>query len=304
MSDLDENKLRRLDPTVLLVFLGLMRTRKAMDVAGQLGLTNSSISHALRRLRDVFEDELFLRRPHGLEPTAFAIRIEPDIRRAVDALQSALSGPPAFSPRTADLVLRLAANDREVAGMIPQVLARIGHEAPGLKMSIQSLSRAAARQGLTDGNLDLAIGYFPNVGPEIDASVIRTESYLVTARKDHPIWDNDLSLDSYTRAQHILVSTDGSMSGIVDQALKERGRSRSVRLAIPSFLPALSILRRTDFIATMPAGLVRHHAEHFGLRCAEPPLTIRPFEVSILCHRRNRKNPIHQWCIEKFFPET
>ena len=72
MSDIDEIELRRLDLTVLLVFLNLMRFGKATDVATHMGLTQSSISHSIRRLRDSFGDPLFLRKPHGLEPTFVA----------------------------------------------------------------------------------------------------------------------------------------------------------------------------------------------------------------------------------------
>ena len=151
MSEFDENKIRRLDLTVLLIFLGLMRARKASDVAGQLGLTNSSISHALRRLRDVFDDELFMRRPHGLEPTSFALAIEPDIRRSVEAVQAALVGPPQFDPALAKATLRVAANDREMATLVPSVFAEVANEAPHLDMAVQSLARDESLQRLAVG---------------------------------------------------------------------------------------------------------------------------------------------------------
>ncbi|MEN0000452.1 MAG: LysR family transcriptional regulator [Pseudomonadota bacterium] len=300
MSEFDENKIRRLDLTVLLIFLGLMRARKASDVAGQLGLTNSSISHALRRLRDVFDDELFMRRPHGLEPTSFALAIEPDIRRSVEAIQAALVGPPEFDPAGAQATLRVAANDREMATLVPSVFAAVADEAPHLDMAVQSLARDESLQRLADGSLDFAIGFYHQPGAQFESHAIRTEAYLVAARKDHRIWRNKLTLDTYTQHKHVLVSGDGSLRGIVDQTLEEQGVDRRVCLAVPSFLAALSILSRSDFVATLPAGLVKEHAGSFGLRHAEPPLDIRSFSVTLLTHRRNAKSPLHQWCIGKF----
>lgn len=76
MSDLSRTELRRLDLTLLLVFLGLVRLRKSAEVATELGLTPSAVSQSIRRLRDIFGDELFLRRPHGMEPTAIALALE------------------------------------------------------------------------------------------------------------------------------------------------------------------------------------------------------------------------------------
>ena len=98
MSEFDEMRLRRLDLSLLLVFLGLMHHRKAARVADEMRLTQSTISHALARLRDVFDDPLFLRRPHGLEPTARAEALEPAVRTAVELLDRALGTAAPFDP--------------------------------------------------------------------------------------------------------------------------------------------------------------------------------------------------------------
>lgn len=299
MTEYSENKIRRLDLTVLLIFLALMRTRKASDVAGELGLTNSSISHTLRRLREVFEDELFLRRPHGLEPTAFAVQIEPSIRAAVDAVQSALSGPTVFNPARAEITLRVSASDREIATLLPRAMANMRQDAPGIRLSVRSLSRSDSLRALADGTLDLALGYFANVGEDFDARIIRNEGYLVAARKAHAIFDATLTPEAYAAEAHILVSSDGSMRGIVDTTLEQQGLKRQVCLTIPSFLPALSVLAKSDFIGTLPANLVRHHASYFGLEYCEPPIKIRPFDISILSHKRHSKSAVHGWVIER-----
>lgn len=299
MTDYDQNKIRRLDLTVLLVFLGLMRTRKAADVAAELGLTNSSISHALRRLRDVFDDALFLRRPHGLEPTAFAEMIEPDVRRAVDAVQAALTGPGAFDPATASGVVQISANDREVAGLIPDAFTQVTQDAPNLRFAVRSMSTAESLRRLSDGSLHLGIGFFREAGDAYERRHIRTETYLVAARLGHPILEAPLDLRAYTQAAHILVSSDGTLTGIVDQVLADQGLSRTVCLAVPSFMPALSILSGSDFVATLPRSLVLAYADRFDLGFAEPPIAIRPFDVSILRHRRNLKDPLLTWCLER-----
>jgi DNA-binding transcriptional LysR family regulator len=164
---------------------------------------------------------------------------------------------------------------------------------------VQSLSRSATLQALRDGSLDFAVGFFSSKSTDIDMRRLRLETYLMVARPQHPIWQAPLTLDRYCAASHILVSSDGSFDGIVDQQLQELGKSRTVSLAIPSFISALIILAQTDFLCTLPALVVEQHAATFGLRTAKPPLEIRPFEVSLLSHRRNEKSPLHQWCRDK-----
>ena len=115
MTDLSNIELRRLDLTLLLVFLGLVRHRKAAKVADELGLTQSAISQALKRLREIFSDELFLRRPHGLEPTTLAISLERPVAQAVETLRSALGSTQVFNPRVAEGTVKIAALDAEQA---------------------------------------------------------------------------------------------------------------------------------------------------------------------------------------------
>ncbi len=299
MADFDKNKIRRLDGTLLLVFQGLMRTGKAVDVAAQLGLTNSSISHALGRLRDIFEDDLFLRRPHGLEPTAYAKEVAADVEHALNAMQAALSDTHAFDPGTADLHLRLSARDSEIAAILPQILSGIRSSAPNVRVSVRSMGATDAVRALRGADIDLALGFFRRNAPDIDQRLLRQEAYLVVARAGHPIMRRPMTLADYRQADHVLVSSDGSLRGIVDETLAQQGHSRRVVLALPHFMPTLAMVAQSDTIATLPATLVRRYAETFDLAFQPPPLDIRSFDIRVLSHARDRRNPAIQWCAEQ-----
>ncbi len=300
MTDFDQRKLRRLDLTVLLIFLGLMRHRKAATVAADLGLTNSSISHALNRLRDVFEDALFLRRPHGLEPTAFAEAIEPSIRRAVENVETALAGPPEFDPQTTKAHIRLSTRDHEIATVLPPLIARATQAAPGLTVSIATEDQATSLARLKDGTTDIAVGYFADPGPSFSSKPLISEHYLVTACAGHALFSKDeVDLKTFCGAEHLLVSRNETMRGIVDDTLAELGFARRVRVSVPQFLAAFAILAETDLVATLPRTLVERHAKRFGLGFAEPPIAIRSFTVSTVTHRRDAANPAIQWVLDQ-----
>lgn len=283
---------------MLLIFLGLMRHRKAAAVAGEMGLTNSSISHALRRLREVFGDPLFLRQPHGLEPTAFAIGIEDRVRAAVASLDDALAGEQEFDPATARAHLRISAPDHALDTLVADLIARAAGSAPGLTWAIRSMGREAAVSGLAGNEIDIALGFFWDLPEALEARPLLTEGYLVAARAEHPLMARELDLDSYAAADHLLVSGDGSMRGIVDRRLEALGRSRRVCLSLPLFLPALTLLGRSDLVATLPERMVRRHGERFGLAFRPPPLEIRSFDVRAVWHRRNARNGLVQWVVD------
>ena len=304
MSELNHMQLRRLDLTVLLIFLGLMQQRKAAAVAQDLGLSNSAISHALRRLRDLFGDPLFLRQPHGLEPTAFALGIEPDIRAAVAALDATLAGPATFDPAQSTAHLRLSAPDHALDTLVADLLDACARAAPGITWSVRCLGRSDAMAGLAEGQLDLALGFFWDLPERLMGRHLGREGYLMAARADHPLMQGECTIDAYCAASHLLVAQDGSMRGIVDQRLEAIGRSRRVGLSLPLFLPALSVLRRSDYIATLPARLVLRHAARFGLSHRPVPLEIRPFDMTAVWHRRDEKNPLTLWLLERLAEQT
>lgn len=295
MSELSQNELRRLDLTLLLVFLGLLRHRKATLVAGELGLTQSAISQALRRLRDVFGDELFLRRPHGMEPTAAALALETPVGQAVEMLRGALGAVRAFDPAAAEGVVRIAALDAEQAALVPRLAACLRQAAPGLTLSVLPLGRAAAVEALTEGRVDLALGLIPDPPDAISGRVLYDEGYLVAglpaALADAPL----IGLDAYCAADHVLVSPGGDLRGVVDDQLERMGRQRRIILGLPAFLPALAAVAQSGALVTLPARIATAFAPGFGLQLAEPPLAVRRFAVSAYWHRRNDGDARRRW---------
>jgi DNA-binding transcriptional LysR family regulator len=295
MTELSKTELRRLDLTLLLVFLGLVRQRKAALVATDLGLTQSAISQALKRLRVIFEDELFLRRPHGLEPTAVALALEGPIAQAVDTLRGALVRARDFDPAKVEGIVRIAAFDSAQAVLIPLLATRLRRLAPGLRLSVLPHVRGAALDALNEGRADLALGLIWDLPEQISRQRLYEETYLVAGRPDALPNAPSLDLDDYCAADHILVSPGGDLRGVVDSELAARGRTRRVGLALPAFLPALAAAAASDALVTLPSRVARAFAPAFGLHTAEPPLPIRRFPVSVFWHRRNEADPRTVW---------
>lgn len=295
MTDLSNTELRRLDLTLLLVFLGLLRHRKAVVVADELGLTQSAISQALKRLRDIFSDELFLRRPHGLEPTATALSLEAPVARAVEALRGALGAARHFDPAEATGLIKIAALHAEQAMLIPPLVARLQHKAPGLNLSVLPRGRRQAIDALNEGQVDLALGFFWDLPDTICQEELYRDSYLVAGLPEALPNAPQIDLDAYCDADHVLTSPGGDMRGIVDEGLKALGRSRRVVLGLPAFLPALAAVAVSGALVTLPTRVATAFAGRFGLVTATPPIELRHFTVSAFWHRRNDSDPRTEW---------
>jgi DNA-binding transcriptional LysR family regulator len=297
MSDLTNSELRRLDLTLLLVFLGLMRHRKAVLVAEELGLTQSGVSQALKRLRDIFGDPLFLRRPHGLDPTAVALALETPVARAVETLRAALGQTEAFDPATAERVIRLAALDAEQADLIPALIRMLRDRAPGLRLVVLPQARRAALDGLAANEIDIALGLFGALPETVIAMPLHEQGFRVVGHPD--LLAEPMTLERYAALPHVLVSPGGDLSGIADDALAAEGLSREVVAAVPQFFPALAAAAATRCLATVPERIAKRFAKPFGLASAEPPLPLRRFTVSALIHRRNERDAALGWLFDR-----
>ena len=278
--------LRRLDFMLLLVLTEAVRRRKLTEVARTLGVTQAAVSHAVARLRDLFGDELFLRRPQGVEPTARALELAEQAELVLGGAAQLLAAPEPFDPARLFRTVRVVALDY-AAALLVDVLEELRAEAPGLSLAVRAPTAGGAL--LERGEVDLALGSGPGRSDRLRVDFLCRERYLTIARADHPALGAGvrLDLDAFCRLPHAMVSPGGAMRGAVDRALARLGRSRRVILAASNFLSVLDAVGRTDLIATVPARLAQQQAARFGLVIHEPPLDLPGFPVSVARHRRS-----------------
>lgn len=299
MSDMSELNLRQLDLALLVVFSEAMRLRKLTLVAQRLGLTQSAVSHSLKRLRLILGDELFLRRPFGVEPTQRALDIADRIERILSISRGLIESENHFDAAKSKRLFRIAGADQHIALLAPMLIDIVRRSAPDVRLSFRPQLRQDAIQALSNGDLDIALGLLKAPGADFELRNLYNENYMVLARENHPAVARGMTLKTYLGLDHILVSFDGSLKGIVDEALAGSGKSRRVVSAVPSFFPAFAVVAASDAVATVPARIAELYRSRFGLKCHRPPLELRSFPVNALWHRRNSNDLALKWLVEK-----
>lgn len=302
MKDINQIDLRRIDTTILLVFLGTMRHRKATAVADEMGLTQPAVSHALKRLRNLYNDPLFLRRAHGLEPTALAHKLEPKVRQIVRLLSESLERAEDFDPGSAATNLRIGAFDYELTGVIPNLVAELRKVSPNINVHAFPLQNRDALEALVQGQIDLAIGYFDfplNSETSFVAADLYAEHYVLAGRRDHPMFTQKLTLGAVTEARHLLVSPYGPNKNLVDHALHLQRLKRNIQTVVPSLFAALSIIENSDLVVTLPSRIARNNAARFNITYKPLPIEVGTFLLHAVRHIRDANNPLHTWLLEK-----
>ncbi len=290
MPDLHQLSLHQLH-----VLLTLLEEQSVSGAARRLGVTQPAVSHALRNLRENLDDPLLVAGARGMVLTPRASELLGPLRRSLRELGLLLGGAPSFDPATARRTFVVAAWDGLALDLLPDLLTRLGSEAPGVDLDVRPAPPAGSGPGLEDGTLDLALEVRPRERPGLKQRRLYEDSFVCLARRDHPDVGERLDLETFLRLPHALISPQGEGSGVVDRCLAELGHTRRVALRIRYFLAAPLVVARSDLLLTAPRRLGEAMAQQAPLRLLEPPLPLPGFTTSLVWHERADQDPGHRW---------
>jgi DNA-binding transcriptional LysR family regulator len=287
--------LRRADLNLLVVFQVLLAERHVGRAAERLALTQSAASHALGRLRDLFADPLFVRHPKGVEPTARALALAPEITEILSRAQSLLASPP-FDPKLARS-FTLATIDLTVPTIIVPLIAHLRRVAPAIDLRVVPLVREHVVAAFDRQEIDMAILNFPDPPARIARLPVLKDRYVGIARRDHPaLRGRSLTAKAYAALPHLLFSPRGDPKGIVDEPLTQlSGIRRRVVMTIPNIAAVPLIVARTDLVAVIAERIARIYAAEYHLRLFVPPLKLPEFTISVLTSAARAADPALQW---------
>jgi DNA-binding transcriptional LysR family regulator len=276
MSDIDVNKLRRLDGGLLLVFRELLRTGRASTTAERLGLSQPAISHALTRLRDLFGDPLFVRRPHGFEPTRRAMELGPKVEALITLADEALNPDAAFDPASSTRHFQFGAPEFVTALIGATLINRLKVVAPKVTFAIGHATEEEAVRGLKTGEGNFALGRFGATRPGFVIEPLFEDAYCSIVRKGHPEIGGSVDDQVWRETGHIYawnLSEVGEMS-----------EEPTVRMlaAVPQWLTVMLMVASTDAIGTVPRRLAERHAETLGLQVLDLPFPPNRISVSVM----------------------
>jgi DNA-binding transcriptional LysR family regulator len=288
-------QLARMDINLLLVFDLLFEERNAGRTAARLNLTPSAISHALRRLRALLDDPLFLAAPKGMMPTDRAQALAPAIRDIVERVHAVFASAQQFDPATTVRRFRIGAPDGAVSIIVPLLVKRLEKIAPGIDLSIlQLLPRPGSiepldawRDALAEiesGRISLAILPHQPSEARFHSSVLYFEDFVIVTRRGHPL-TNAPSLKAFAAARHVLVSATGDSWGFVDRNLAEHGLERRIVLTVPSFFMAISAIASSDLVGALPRQFARRAELNHDIEIVEPPLDMLPSDLHAVVPR-------------------
>lgn len=288
--------LNKLDLNLLLVFNQLMIERRVSAAAEILGVSQPAVSNALRRLRHLLEDELFLRTARGMEPTPFAEQLAEPIAYALDTINSALDQRSTFDPTRSDRRFTLGMTDIGEIYFLPPLLQRLQDIAPGVSVQTARPGIVDLRDEMEKGRVDATIGVLPNLQGGFFRQRLFRQKYACVFREAHPLAARKpLTTEDFIAARHVSVVASGTGHSDIDKLLQRKGIDRRVVLTVPHFISVGFILQSMDLVATLPERVMTRLAEPFGLKSVAHPVKLPDHSIDLFWHAKLHRDPANQW---------
>jgi DNA-binding transcriptional LysR family regulator len=291
------DELRRIDLNQLLTLHALLTEKHVTRAALRLHKSQPAVSHALAQLRTHFDDPLLVRHGGRMVLTARAQALVQPLEEALTSLNGLLSAPE-FDPVRTRRRFRLSLSDYAARIVLPPLVRHVRREAPGLDLAISQASRETMLAQLADGELDLALGIFPDVPEDIEVQDLFQEGFISLADKAVLPEKGKLSLEEWLQRPHITVAMRPDANDEIETVLAARGLRRHIAVALPHWSAAVDLLAGTDLVLTVASRAVGPMQRHRTLRKFTPPLDLPRFAYQQAWHVRRANDPAHRWLRE------
>lgn len=308
---------QNIDLNLFRLLATMYEERSVARTAERLFLTPSAVSHALRRLRMMLGDDLFVRGPGGMMPTARAHEVARQLRLLLPQLHDVIV-PRAFDPALTERVFSVACVPYTATTWMPELGADFAQAAPRARLDVTLLHNGVV-DDLSSGALDVAIGAFRRTPPRLVAEELFREPYVWVVRRDNPLASRRLSLRGLSEIAHVDILIGGasvdphdtydirqglerlvvqSSMVVTEQAFALAGLRRTVRACAPDSVAAMAMVARTDCACIVPAGVARMFAGSLDLVMLQPPYRTGELVIQMLYHADFGERPAVRWLLD------
>jgi DNA-binding transcriptional LysR family regulator len=288
------------DLNLLPLAIALYDELSVSRAARQLGMSQPAVSKALRRLRETFDDPLFVRGPSGIVPTPRAHAIVRAARPHLRHLQEDLLKGEQFDPVTSTRPIVLGLSEIAEMAFLPSILEHLRAHAPKCPVSTVSARDARLAEGLENGDVDVAAGFFPALAQRnFRQRRLSKHGFACLMRAGHPLWKSRLTVSAYLAAEHVVVRREGRSQEVLERFLERRRMRRKVAMYTSNVLSVPFIVMDSSLLATLPYAVVTRFASLTSkVAAALPPFELT-YDLKLHWHRRFDNDPRSTWLREQ-----
>ncbi|NVO15067.1 MAG: LysR family transcriptional regulator [Rhodoplanes sp.] len=290
--------LKSVDLNLLVAFDALVSERNVTRAADKLGVTQSALSHALRRLRATFSDPLLTRGPNGMEPTDLALELVQPIRAVLSEVHSIMTTRVAFDPATTTRTFSLSMSDAMSIEVLPAIVRRLRKSAPNVDLVVTTAGPRSTCSRIVDDEVDLAVGVFPERPSDICSRELFRDTIVCVADRHHPkLRRGRMDETSYLACPHVTVAPNLDSGVQIDDIMAAMGLDRRVMATVSHYIAVPGLVRGTDLVAHTRRRLIGLLRDSADLVAFPIPVPVRVPDLSFvqMWHRRYDRDSGHRW---------
>ena len=298
MGDISKMNLAKINLNLLVALDALLTERQVTQAAKKVFVTQSAMSIALSQLRVLLQDEILVRSAQGMLPTKRALELQPQVQRLLGEIKTVIYASKEFDPATATRVFQIGMSDYCEFVVLPRLMQKLAKLAPGVSLKVSHLNTLDQYGSPETEQLELAVGVIclgkPPVNLEIDR--LFTDSAVCVARKGNPLFKKRLTLKRFLEAKHIATNLyPGPVLSKVDRALQDLGVKRNVAVSVPHMLPALYLVKHSDYLLASAKRLAEGMVKELDLEMRKLPFPTYPVDVYMAWPKFLATDPAHLW---------
>jgi DNA-binding transcriptional LysR family regulator len=295
--DIDGMNLASLDLNLLVALEALLEASSVSQAADKVNLSQSAMSHALKRLRAILRDPLLVRAGTRMQLTTRAEALRPPVKDALTRVRNLLIGE-GFEPARSTRTFRLFVADNASDLLLPLLLKRLEDEAPSVCVRVQALGGSTWDPFELARLVDVAVACVPGKFKGFYQQRLFTDRDACAVRRGHSNTGLIAEPEEFLKAKHVAVVGREFAEDPVDTWLRQEGLERNVVLTVPHYLQALHVVSESDLIGVIPERLIRAYAGILDLDALKVPLEVGTFEEYLLHPARSRDDPGCVWLRE------
>jgi DNA-binding transcriptional LysR family regulator len=291
-----ETHFQQVDLNLLHILQALLEERHVTHAANRCFLSQSAMSRAFERLREMFKDDLLIRTGRTYERTVRGERLLRDLENLLPRIAAMIRGE-AFETEKSREKIRLALTDYASMVLLPALARRMRTYAPNMTLEVVAW-HDRVYDDIESGRIDVALTPIP-VPASLQGEVLFEEDFVCVLGSQRKRPASRLTLKQYLDAPHAIVNVLAGQQTLVDRPLAELGLRRRVALIVPFFVPATLAILDTDLILTIPRRLAQSFQTMRELSIVKPPAAIRSFPYLMVWHPRLTGDFAQAWFREQ-----
>ncbi|MEN1833340.1 LysR substrate-binding domain-containing protein [Pseudomonas lijiangensis] len=299
---LNSNMLRKLDMQDFLIFISVYESSSVTEVSESLHVSQSTVSYCLKKLRNSFEDELFINTRSGMRPTYKATTMYSHILKIVESINICHSGAATLSAPKEEVRYTLCAPEYFELLVLPVLLKQFSASEARVILDVQKLNRDIPVKELNDGVFDLVICFGPGYhrgGSGLKSQILMDDDLVCAVDKGFPPAGNVFNLESFIARKHVYPTPWTSETNMVDGWLKKQGSSRQIIARANSYGAALNLIVDSDVVVTLPRRVAQLIAGETIYFSADAPVGLPSFTLDMVWSESVDHDPGNSWIREQ-----